>query len=149
MNANEFNHVGLVYLARARWRLLLVLVSTVLAICALGAFFATPIYLASTTLIASSDSNSVTAGLWLTLGDSGGIASLVGVNLGNSPPTIEVEPLLQSRQFTETFISDNNLLPILIPNRWDASREKCIATWIHPVPPTLYDGSKKFDDGLQ
>ncbi|HUZ75368.1 MAG TPA: GNVR domain-containing protein [Stellaceae bacterium] len=44
---------------------------------------------------------------------------------------------LQARSFLEGFIRDNNLLPVLFADRWDANR----GTWRAGVkPPTLEDG---------
>jgi uncharacterized protein involved in exopolysaccharide biosynthesis len=81
-----------------------------------------PIYRAATVLIpASSERNSLSNTLSSTLGSLGGIASLAGVNLGSTDaPTAEALAVLQSRQFTEKFIDDLNLMPELFSDRWNA-----------------------------
>jgi len=90
-----------------------------------------PIYRASTVLIpASQERNSLSSTLSSTLGQLGGIASLAGVNLASSDAaTEEALAVLQSRQFTEHFINDLDLMPELFPGKWDAATRTWKADW--------------------
>ena len=84
----------------------------------------TPIYRAGTLLIpAKTDKEMDNNGGGL--GGIGGVASLVGINLGGSDSqTEEALAVLKSRQFTEKFINDLNLMPVLYEKLWDAQTDK-------------------------
>lgn len=77
----------------------------------------TPVYRATTVLVpASNERNSLAGSLGSTLGQLGGLASLAGVNIGSADSaTEEALAVLRSRQFTERFINDLNLMPQLFP----------------------------------
>lgn len=57
------------------------------------------------------------------LGGLGSLANLAGLNL---PRDDSAEPIavLTSRAFTGAFLEDQHLLPVLYPNRWDASKNQ-------------------------
>jgi uncharacterized protein involved in exopolysaccharide biosynthesis len=77
-------------------------------------------------------------------GQLGGLASVVGLNLNSrGSATDEALAILRSRQFTEAFISDRQLLPELFASKWDAERKQ----WKVPVEkqPTLGKANKYFD----
>jgi uncharacterized protein involved in exopolysaccharide biosynthesis len=62
----------------------------------------------------------------------GGLASLAGINLGGggASDTGTAIAILQSRQFGERFIRENNLKPYLFPDSWDQEKQG----WIEPSP---------------
>ena len=105
--------------------------------CAIGvgiALTATPRYRAET-LISSVNNGSSSAGSALR-SQFGGLASLAGVDLsGGGGSEEESMAVLQSRSFIATFITENNLMPVLIEG--DAERQ-----------PTLYDGVRRFKNIL-
>lgn len=105
---------------RFRW----LLISSVLAFAILftvAAFVITPKYRAFAVLApASNDRVSVSSTLGAVLGQLGGIASLAGMRIGDlEPGSEEALAVLRSRQFTEAFIRDENLIPKLFWRRWD------------------------------
>jgi uncharacterized protein involved in exopolysaccharide biosynthesis len=108
-----------------------------------------PIYRAATILIpASPERNSLSSTLNSTLGQLGGIASLAGVSLGsNDPATEEALAVLQSREFTEQFINDHNLLPQIFASKWDAMRGAWKHSWFGP--PTPARAVKYFDKKIR
>lgn len=57
------------------------------------------------------------------LSQFGGLASLGGLNLGGSGKKSVAIATLQSHALTEAFIHDNNLLPVLYPDDWDADKK--------------------------
>ena len=60
------------------------------------------------------------------LGQFGGLASLAGVNLGggaNNDTEVSLA-VLRSREFTEAFIRDRNLLPLIFEECWDADANR-------------------------
>jgi len=147
--ALEIDSVSLVDQLRARRWLVLSVVVIVTAVAAAAALLMKPVYRSTATLIAADNSGAGSAGLSSMLGDLGSLASLAGVNIGSDQSKVEAEALLQSRQFTESFIDDNKLLPELFANRWDVQRKSWILNWRHPQPPTLYDGFQLFDDKIR
>jgi uncharacterized protein involved in exopolysaccharide biosynthesis len=139
---------SVIALVRLRIRFVVILVGLMTAIAVAAAFLITPVYRSTVTMIAADD-NASAVGQRSMLGGLGELASLAGVNLGSNQAKQEAEALLQSRQFTETFIGENALLPKLFPRRWDAERKLWQRSWLHPEPPTLYDGFMKFDDNIR
>lgn len=79
------------------------------------AVFATPVYTAAVTArpIESSSQNSIPKQL-------SGAAALVGVNLNRETSnSVEYAAILESREFGQKFLSEENVMPHLFPNMWD------------------------------
>jgi len=74
-----------------------------------------PVYRAEVVLAPAGDAQSSSS-----LSRLGGLASLVGVNLGVTGNSAESVAMLQSRKFVEDFIREEQLLPVLFPDDWDA-----------------------------
>ena len=111
---------------REFWRRRWLVVAITVACLAAGAafvFLAPPVYRVTAVLIpadASADSLGMRA-----LDSLGSLASLAGVNVGGAEDqTTEAIAVLRSRRFTVDFIRDNNLMPRLFPDDWDAARGK-------------------------
>jgi uncharacterized protein involved in exopolysaccharide biosynthesis len=108
-------------------------------------FTMTPIYRGTTILArAESEKNSMGSGLSSALGSVSGFAALAGLGLGGNDEAIEESlAVLKSRQFTEEFIRDNNLMPVLFPKLWDARA----GHWREGIKkiPTLGKGFAAFD----
>jgi len=77
------------------------------------------------------------------LSQFGGLAALGGINVGGSGKKAEAIATLQSHGLTENFIRDNNLLPILYADQWDAER-KAWKTQDPDKVPTVWKAEKKF-----
>lgn len=73
-----------------------------------------------------------------------GVTSLAGINLGGGDQqTEEGLAVLQSREFTEAFIHDENLMPVLFYRRWDEGKQQwkgARENW-----PTAAQAAKFFD----
>lgn len=83
------------------------------------AFVVTPVYRASVLLAPTAAERSGTMGN--ALGQLGGIASMVGVNLkSGDAQTQEALAILKSREFTVAFIKTNNLMPELFKRKWNS-----------------------------
>lgn len=83
-------------------------------------------------------------GLGGALGQLGGLASVVGLNLGASGADAEeAMAVLRSREFTERFIVDHDLLPRFFPSKWDATAKQW--TVAEEDRPTLGRAFKYFD----
>lgn len=114
------------------------LVSTLLVTAAfvLTAFLTQPIYRATTLLVATEqDGGGLSGRMGSTLGSLGGLASLAGIEVGRERTQSDVAlAVLQSRQFIQSFVEENSLLPILYAKHWNPAT----GTWLGGrEPPTL------------
>jgi uncharacterized protein involved in exopolysaccharide biosynthesis len=75
----------------------------------------------------------------------GGLASLAGINLPGKDRKDESLAVLQSEQLTESYIRDNNLLPILFWRDWDAQSQR----WTRDDPPTVWKGNQYFKKNVR
>jgi uncharacterized protein involved in exopolysaccharide biosynthesis len=110
------------------------------------AFHMKPVYRGLAVLVpVTSDSNPLTAGLNSSplTAIGGTIAQLTSGVDEAERETDEAMTVLRSREFTEGFIKDNNLLPVLFPELWDARA----ARWKEGIKkiPTLGRGYIAFD----
>ncbi len=130
-------------LMRFKW---LIVFSTVLAasISIAIALQTTPVYRAEATLATVGEEQS--SGLAALSGQFGGLASLAGVNLGGGGgKTEEAIATLESRIFSNAFIQEEQLMPILFADMWDAQTK----TWLvenEDEIPTELDAYKLFND---
>jgi uncharacterized protein involved in exopolysaccharide biosynthesis len=128
---------------RARWALILTLTLISTAIGLTAAVFMTKRYDAAVVLMPMADSQSAGA-LGGMLSQFGGIASLAGVSLGDDSLQKEAYATLVSRAFTEDFIREKSLMPVLFENRWDAAaKDWRPSVWRYE--PTLADGFERFN----
>ncbi len=108
------------------------------------AFWMTPMYRATTVLVPAGGDKGGMGSLASSLGQLGGLASLAGVNIGSGDSqTNEALAVLRSREFTEAFIHDAQLMPELFHARWDAANRRWKGeekNW-----PTLAQAFKFFD----
>ncbi len=83
-----------------------------------------------------------------TMGTLSGLAALAGLNVGNDSKKAESMATLQSEALTERYIHDNNLLPVLFADKWDAVR----STWKTADPrnmPTLWKANQYFKHSVR
>ena len=112
------------------------------------AFLMTPIYRATTVLVPAGAERNKIGSLSSTLGQLGGLASLAGINVGTGDiETEEALAVLHSREFTERFIADNNLMPKLFSRKWNNGSN----TWNVPEKkrPTPADAYKYLDKKIR
>ncbi len=122
----------------------LILLATVVcsAVAALAAFNTTPKFRAET-LIAPAEKSDPNSGLGALAGQFGGLASLAGVSLNGGGNKSEAIATLSSRALTESYIKQQNLLPILFADRWN-SEKRTFKPDSNGRLPTLWDGNKLF-----
>lgn len=128
-----------------RWRWIAWITSGSIVAAGALALLMTPVYRAETVLVhIERYDGSATAGA--ALGALGGLGALVGLG-ERSGTQVEAIALLKSRQFTEDFIREKNLMPRLFQRQWDARA----GTWDSRVkrPPTLWQGYKFFDRNVR
>jgi len=112
------------------------------------AFLTRPIFRATTILVSAGNAqDGLGVSLSGALGQLGGLASLAGIGLGSSTAeTEEALAVLRSREFTEAFITDKQLMPVLFTDSWDATAKR----WKSPDnPPTLARGYKYFNGAIR
>jgi uncharacterized protein involved in exopolysaccharide biosynthesis len=133
---------------RRRWWIIASIVAFT-AIFAAVAFTSKPVYRAAAIMIStSSERTNLSRSLGSALSQIGPLASLAGINLGSADTTTEEAlAVLESRQFTERFIVDLNLMPVLFEDQWDAKNGRWLADdekdW-----PTLAKGAAYFSDSV-
>jgi len=112
------------------------------AIAAVVAINATEIYRAEVVLAPAGEDQNSASGL---AGQFGGLAALAGVSLGGSGGQLqEAIATLKSRVFTEAFISDLNLMPILYETIWNPETKSWLVENEEAIP-TAWDAYKLFD----
>jgi len=111
------------------------------------ALISRPVYRAAAIVIpTSSERGNLSRSLTGALSQIGGLATLAGINIGNADTTTEEAlAVLESRQFTERFIVDLNLMPVLFESAWDAKNGRW-RTDDEDEQPTLAKGAAFFSD---
>lgn len=130
-----------------RWWLVVSIV-IVTALFLTAAFTMNPAYRAQALLAPASIDRSGASGGIGSLGSLGGLAALAGLNLGaNGSATEEALAVLRSREFTEKFITANQLMPKLFREQWDPVAR----AWISPEAsrPTLARAFRLFDKTIR
>jgi uncharacterized protein involved in exopolysaccharide biosynthesis len=109
-------------------------------VAAVAAWLMTPVYRAQVLFAVSSDEEQ--NNLSRLLGNVGSLATLAGLGTSLSGTRREESlAVLRSREFTVNFIRDNDLLPMLFEDRWDADEKK----WIDDESPSLWEANRVFD----
>lgn len=143
LRENEGPRYLILLLIRRRWWIAgIIVLSTMVA--GIIAFTVTPIYQASTTLVPAGNGD-VPTGVGAALGQLGGLAELAGLQGPQDKTVVEAIALLKSREFTEKFIRDENLLPALFSDRWDPA----LRQWKPGRAPDLWDGYQLFDRSIR
>ncbi len=138
---------------REIWRVLvdnkklIALVTAVTTLIALvTAFSITPIYRAEVLLAPASAEK--TGGLGALAGQFGDLAALAGINVGGGDQTQEAIATLKSRALTEAFIKENNIMPILFEDDWDADK-KAWKDQDSEDAPTLWQAYEVFNEKIR
>lgn len=138
-DGGELTLFQLVRLVRARAWFALAVAFGGAAIGAGWSFLITPQYQTQVVLMSSVDldtSSDIVQGL---VGTFGSAASLVGGRLPGSKDHQEALEFLRSRYVTDLFISKNDLLPLLFPERWNAAAKR----W-EGLAPTAGQARRRF-----
>jgi len=111
------------------------------------AFRIKPVYRATVVMVPASSEVGNMGALSSAVGQLGGLAAIAGINLSAGDNTEEALAVLRSREFTEQFIVDHNLMPLLFAEQWDAASKK----WKEAgdAQPTLARAYKQFDSSLR
>lgn len=110
----------------------------------LVAFLMAPTYRAASVVVSASAERNSMGSLSASLGQLGSLAALAGISVGSpDSETEEALAVMRSRDFTERFIFDKDLMPKLFARKWDQARKR----WkVGPArQPTPADAYKYFD----
>lgn len=127
-----------------RWRFvtLTALISALIA--AAAGWLMTPIYRAQ--VLFSVSSEEAPTELARLVGGVSSFATLAGLRTSLTASGREESlAVLRSREFTEGFIRDNNLLPIIFQDRWDVRRQR----WSDDGVPSLWEANRIFDKSIR
>ena len=144
--SDQEDSIDLMEIVGTLWRGKWLIASVTFLVAAVGiayAFLATPVFRAEVVLIPNEQENGQNVSASMT-----GLASLAGINLGSSVDTIEVVATLRSRVFVEEFIGEENLLPVLFADEWDAVNGR----WKDDDPenwPDIRDGVEFFIEDVR
>lgn len=139
----ELRHFVLLVIRRRWWIVGITFASVLVA--AVLALLTARAYEARVTLVPAGSEGSFTA-MSNALGQFGGVAELAGLQGARNPEVVEAIAVLQSRQFTESFIRDEHLMPELFQSRWDARAGR----WKSGVTvPDLWAGYHLFDKQIR
>jgi len=135
LETDDFEAINLLRMWRAlsAHKLMIAIIATVTTVTAVGISFLIPNTYRADTLLAEA-SGEEKGGLSGMLGQFGGLASLAGIDVGGlgAHSMDESIEILRSRGFTEKFITDRKLIPVLFPEKRDK-------------PPTMWDAYKRFN----
>jgi len=98
--------------------------------------------------VSANDESSLMGGLGSAASQFSGLAALVGISTPQDSKKSESLAVLQSEALTQQYIRENNLLPVLFPKQWDASRNR----WKGTDPskyPTPWKGNVLFRDKIR
>jgi len=161
------DEIDLKELFLALWlgRRLVIITTTLFAVCAIIFALQTPNQYQSTAVLAPAQQDS--GGLSSTLSQLGGLASLAGVNLGdgNSSEAQIAQEIMQSRGFIEQFIQQADIsVEIMAAKDWDADSNQLVIDediydsvlqqWTREPPrgrkaePSLWEVYEKFSEML-
>lgn len=81
-------------------------------------------------------------------GQLGSLAGLAGISISTGGSSVEALAVMKSRDFTRAFVEEQDLLPVLFADKWDAEAGR----WIEEDPelwPDAADGARVFDKSLR
>lgn len=141
-NGGELNLIDL-WAIIWRGRFLVIAASTLFAVMAAAyALLATEWYRADVLLVSSADDS-----MQDFASRFGGLAGLAGINVGRSNSN-EALAVLKSRELARSFISDRELLTVLLHEDWDEKAGRWLAE-DEEDQPDIRDGIKYFDENVR
>jgi uncharacterized protein involved in exopolysaccharide biosynthesis len=115
----DLRAVGGTLWARRSWVVLSAVLFTIPFV--IAAFLTEPLYRASTVLADARADTSVSS-LSAALGQLGNLANVARINVPGATAVDEAMAVVRSREFTESFIRDEHMIPDLFPELWDSSK---------------------------
>ncbi|HEY3658129.1 MAG TPA: Wzz/FepE/Etk N-terminal domain-containing protein [Steroidobacteraceae bacterium] len=91
-------------------------------------------YRAEILLAATDSSTGASGGLGALASQYGALASLAGISISGKDTKAESIAVLQSRLITESYVRDNDLLPVFYSNLWDEKAKNWKSTDVRKIP---------------
>lgn len=129
---------------RRQRRVLLIVWAVILVAAVAYAFLARPVYRAEL-VMAQAESESDGDFMSSINNQFGALASVAGLNFGSDDKIQTHLALLESRDFTRSFIVSNDLLPILYEDDWDADK----ADWKDGRELSMWEVLEDFDRDIR
>lgn len=129
-----------------KWRILKVSVAAGIVFAAVG--FLIPNKYTAEVILEPVEAENSAQGLQSLAAQYGGIADLIGVDLGGNTSVESNIAILRARFFTSRFFADKSLLPVLFANRWDAEK-KAWKTGFLRSEPSLWDAYERWDEDIR
>jgi uncharacterized protein involved in exopolysaccharide biosynthesis len=121
MDSASYDIIALMQVALMGWKVITVLSLGLAVLTYLISLFMTPIYRVEVQLSSSSEQASSLGAMAQQSLMALGLGGFGGVSESNK--SIENIAIIRSRRFTEEFIRDHDLLPVLFSDRWDSEKE--------------------------
>ena len=122
-------------LMQQKWLILAITIACISLATAL-AFIMTPKYEAKVIATFAEEGKSG-GGLGALASQYGGLAEMAGINLGGGGGNKEATiAYMKSRVFIDSFIKENDLMPILYAKKWDAANKKWLVDDPEKIPTT-------------
>lgn len=112
-----------------------------------AAVLITPVY-RSESVLAAVDQDEEGLSISSMMGQLGGLLPIGGLTNQQSSSKEQALAILRGRSFTEGFIEDEGLMPVLFADRWDAQGQRWLAEDPADVP-TLHDAYRLFDEDIR
>tara|TARA_B100000029_G_scaffold511989_1_gene607424 strand:+ start:1987 stop:2895 length:909 start_codon:yes stop_codon:yes gene_type:complete len=122
-------------------KIIILIVFSASLVAAIYSLTITPVFRSEALLISAEQNNQGLSGL---AGSLGGLGALAGINIndGNFNSSETVMAILESRTFSESFIKEKNLMPILFYKDWDSSNK----SWKDNNAPSMWDAHNEMKD---
>jgi uncharacterized protein involved in exopolysaccharide biosynthesis len=145
-DADQISIIDCVQAVTTYKKMFIIIAALVLIISVAIAIFMTPVYRAEALLAPVKEDNQGT--LSQLANQFGGIGSLIGMDsLNTNSEMAESIAILTSRKFSEEFIDDDNLLPILFHKKWNSKSSQWKTRSVDEIP-TLRDGARLFKENI-
>ena len=143
---DSFSLMDLITTLARGWKIVVVVTLLGAAIGVATALLIRPVYRATAVLAPRSEADTATLGRSLA-SQLGGLAGIAGSLMPTGSNQAETIATLRSRALTEKFIVEGNLLPVLFPDQWDATRGRWRGG--DARVPTKGDGFRVFDRDIR
>lgn len=145
LEEDEINLLDYWLVLKKQKRMILSLICVTIIVSVIASLLMSNIYRSEVVLapVEQKESNGSVGAL---LGQFSGLASMAGISLGGGNYEINLA-VLKSRTFIKKIVEDNNLMPLLFPDEWDAGEK----AWIETDPekqPNLWDAYRLLNEIL-
>ena len=140
---DEIDLLELVRTLLQSWKLIFGITILCVVAAVVYAFLSPEVYKAETLLVPAKEEKNNAS----TLSQFGGLAAMAGISIPSDSNIEQVIATLQSGKFLRFFIEENELLPLLFEESWDAEKQEWRVSE-ESKKPTVHDAVDTFQKGL-